>query len=195
MNCEGIIYLDSDFLSKKFEDTTNEPAMTTLFREEGIQTGLKIPFASGGAHTKEVKVYNISVYGMFKNLQASLKKYSNIQAIDEKMHNKIGWISGEFKIGCHKRTRQVSIVSEEEVLEEGLAFQLENENGGIVMLITKDEYFSSGYENLLNMISPIYLSFESSVKCLLKIVGWNKVLKMAVGIPYIILDKANFVIE
>lgn len=60
----------------------------------------------------------------------------------------------------------------------------------MVTLITKDQYFTSGYKNLLNTMSPIHLSFESQVRSLLKVVGWNKAIRMAVGVPCVILDRS-----
>lgn len=189
MKCEELIYLDSEFLSKKYEDENAEPVMTSLVRDEGLNAGIKIPFASGGAHTKEIRTYNISVYGMYKNLRKFLERYPKIQTIDETVHGKIGWATGRFFVAKHKITRRSG--GKEEVFEDGLAFEIEIKNTNTVILVTKDEYFSSGCENLLNMLSPIYLSFESDVNCLLNIIGWNKVIKMAVGVPYLIQSIVN----
>lgn len=75
MNCESIIYLDADFLSKKYEDLEQKPVMTSLVRDEGLKAGIEVLFASGGAHTKEVKTYECSVYGMLKNLHDKLDRY------------------------------------------------------------------------------------------------------------------------
>ena len=61
MDCESVIYLDADFLSKKYEDYHDEPVITSLARDEGLMAGIKFLFASGGAHTKEVKTYKCSV--------------------------------------------------------------------------------------------------------------------------------------
>ncbi|WP_319521681.1 hypothetical protein [uncultured Desulfosarcina sp.] len=79
MNCEDLIYIDAEYLSKKYEDENNEPIMTSLVRDEGLKAGIKIPFASGGAHTKEVKSYKVSVYGMYKGLKNSLEKYPELK--------------------------------------------------------------------------------------------------------------------
>lgn len=106
MECEKVLYLDSEFLSKKYEDENDEPVMTSLVRDEGLHAGVRIPFASGGAHTKEVRTYEVSVYGMYKNLQRSLEKYPEFQTIDETVHNKIGWATGRLCVAQHKRTRQ-----------------------------------------------------------------------------------------
>ena len=84
MDCNNLIYLDSDFLSKKYEDVKNEPVMTSLVRDEGLKASLKVMFASGGAHTKEVKTFNVSVYGMYKELENELDKYPKTICIDEK---------------------------------------------------------------------------------------------------------------
>ena len=146
-------------------------------------------FASGGAHTKEVKTYKVSVYGMYKELEGRLGKYSDIQTVDKKIHSKVAWVTGRLFVGQHKISRKSG--NTEKVLEEGLSFEIELENTNNIILVTKDEYFSSGYENLLNLLSPIYLSVDSSVKCLLKMIGWNEVLKMGVGVPYIIQFMAN----
>lgn len=189
MNCENIIYLDSEFLSKKYEDKNDEPVMTSLVRDEGLQAGIKIPFASGGAHTKEVKSYKVSVYGMYKGLKSSLEKYPEIRVVDKNIHSNICWVSGRLFVAQHQRVKKSGGV--EEVLEDGLSFEIELKNTNNIILVTKDEYFSSGYENILNLLSPIYLSVDSNVKCLLKIIGWNEVIKMAVGVPYIIHDMAN----
>lgn len=189
MNCEDLIYIDSEFLSKKYEDENDEPVVTSLVRDEGLHAGIKIPFASGGAHTKEVKTYKVSVYGMYKGLKGNLEKYSEIQTVDKNIHSKVGWVSGRLFVAQHKRVRQSGGV--EKVLEDGLAFEIELQNTNNIILVTKDEYFASGYENILNMVSPIYLSVDSNVKCLLKIIGWNEVIKMAVGVPYIIQYMAN----
>ena len=62
-------------------------------------------------------------------------------------------------------------------MEDGLSFEIELESTNNIILVTKDEYFSSGYENILNLLSPIYLSVDSNIKCLLKIIGWNEVSK------------------
>ncbi len=185
MKCEDLIYLDSDYLSKKYEDEHDELVLTQLVRDEGFQTGVKAFFASGGAHTKEIKTYKVSVYGMYKKLENNLAQYPKIQLVDENVHNKTGWAIGRLFISQQKITRQTPGTSK--VLEEGLAFQIEIENTNDIILVTKDEYFSSGYENLLNMLSPVYLSFDSKVKCLLKVIGWNEVIKMAVGVPYVII--------
>ena len=192
MNCESVIYLDADFLSKKFEDLENKPVMTSLVRDEGLKAGIKFLFASGGAHTKEVKTYECSVYGMLKNIIDNLGEYPVLDSIDESVHNKTAWIEGRLFIGHLSVNRQTatSAGAKGEILEEGKAFEIEVNNNGMVTLVTKDQYFSSGYENLLNTISPVHLSFESQVRCLLKIVGWNKVINMAVGVPYVIIDKS-----
>lgn len=189
MNCEDIIYLDAEYLSKKYEDENDEPVMTSLVRDEGLQAGIKIPFASGGAHTKEVKTYKVSVYGMYKGLKSSLEKYPEIQEVDKDIHGNICWVSGRLFVAQHQRVRKSGGV--EEVLEDGLTYEIELKNTNNIILVTKDEYFSSGYENMLNLLSPIYLSVDSNVKCLLKVIGWNEVIKMAVGVPYIIRDVAN----
>jgi len=189
MNCEDLIYLDAEYLSKKYEDENNEPVMTSLVRDEGLQAGIKIPFASGGAHTKEVKSFNVSVYGMYKDLKSSLEKYPAIQEVDKDVHGNICWVRGRLFVAQHKRIRKSG--ANEEVLEDGLSFEIEIKNSNNVILVTKDEYFSSGYENILNLLSPIYLSVDSDVKCLLKVIGWNEVIKMAVGVPYVIQDVAN----
>ncbi len=186
MNCEDLIYLDSEFLSKKYEDEHDEPVVTSLVRDEGLSAGIKIPFASGGAHTKEVKTYNVSVYGMYKGLKENLTKYTEIQTVDKNIHSKICWVTGRLFVAQHKRVRESG--NTETVLEDGLSFEIELKNTNNIILVTKDEYFSSGYENILNLLSPIYLSVDSNVKCLLKIIGWNKVINMAVGVPYIIKD-------
>ncbi len=186
MNCEDVIYLDSEYLSKKYEDEHDEPVMTSLVRDEGLNAGIKIPFASGGVHTKEIKSYNISVYGMYKGLKSSLEKYPEIQIINKDIHSCVCWVSGRLFVAQHKRVRKSC--GSEEVLEDGLSFEIELEKTSNIILITKDEYFSSGYENILNLLSPIYLSVDSNVKCLLKVIGWNEVIKLAVGVPYIIQD-------
>ncbi|WP_299976845.1 hypothetical protein [Desulfobacula sp.] len=189
MNCEDIIYLDAEYLSKKYEDENNEPVMTSLVRDEGFQAGIKIPFASGGAHSKEVKLYKVSVYGMYKGLKSSLEQYPKIQEVNKDVHGNVCWVRGRLFVAQHKRIRQSG--STEEVLEDGLAFEIELKDTNNIILVTKDEYFSSGYENILNLLSPIYLSVDSNVKCILKVIGWNEVIKRAVGVPYIIHDVAN----
>ena len=94
MKCESVIYLDSDFLSKKYEDCYDEAVMTSLIREEGLKAGIRLLFVSGGAHTKEIKSYDCSVYGMLKKLLDKLEVYPALSTIDEEVHNKIGWIDG-----------------------------------------------------------------------------------------------------
>lgn len=192
MNCESVIYLDVDFLSKKYEDYHDEPVMTSLVRDEGLKAGIRLLFASGGAHTKEVKTYNCSVYGMLKNILDRLNEYPSLTTIDEGVHNKTGWIEGRLFIG-HLSIKGETLTQGgvmQKLLEEGKAFEIDAEGTGMVTLVTKDQYFTSGYENLLNTISPIYLSFESQVRCLLKVIGWNKVIKTAVGVPYVILERS-----
>ncbi len=189
MKCEDIIYLDAEYLSKKYEDENNEPVMTSLVRDEGLQAGVKFLFASGGAHTKEVKSYKVSVYGMYKGLKRNFEKYTEINKVNKDIHGSVCWVSGRLFVAQHKRVRHSG--GKEEVLEDGLSFEIELQNSNNIILVTKDEYFSSGYENILNLLSPIYLSVDSNVKCLLKIIGWNEVIKMAVGVPYIIQGAAN----
>jgi len=192
MNCESIIYLDADFLSKKYEDLKKKPVMTSLVRDEGLKAGIKFLFASGGAHTKEVKTYKCSVYGMLNSILGKLNEYPILDSIDESVHNKTAWVEGRLFIGHLSVNRQTATAAgmKGEILEEGKAFEIEAKGKGLLTLVTKDQYFSSGYENLLNTISPIHLSFESQVRCLLKIVGWNKVINMAVGVPYVIIDRS-----
>ena len=192
MNCESVIYLDADFISKKYEDCSGEPVMTSLVRDEGLKAGLRILFASGGAHTKEVKTYNCSVYGMLKNLHVKLDEYKTLTSMNKDVHNKTGWVEGRLFIGHLSITRETATAAgiKGKILEEGKAFEMDTQGKGMVTLVTKDQYFTSGYENLLNTMSPIHLSFESQVRCLMKVVGWNEVINMAVGVPYVILDRS-----
>jgi hypothetical protein len=133
-----------------------------------------------------IKTYNVSVYGMYKELEKTFEKYPKAQTIDEEIKNKVIKMNGRLHVSQQKITRQTG-----EVLEDGLAFTIELKETNNIILVTKDEYFSSGYENLLNLLSPVYLSVNANVECIVNIIGWNKVLNMAIGVPYVIKNMAN----
>ena len=184
MKAEKIIYVDREFIGMKYEDEFSEPVPTSFIKDEGMQASIKFLVASGGAHTKEVTHFNYSSYGMLKKLKQNLN-YDIFDVFENISANTIAWLEGELFIAHHKLKKIKGNKTDE--TSYGYAFEIRNSKSqNNIMLSVKKEYFISGYDVLLDMIEPIYMSFKSTVKCLAIVLNYNEVIQRYVAIPYVI---------
>lgn len=64
LDLDKLIYLDLDFISRKFEEFTNEDPTTKTTKTEGGSAGIKAVFANAGVSVTESVMYSITSRSM-----------------------------------------------------------------------------------------------------------------------------------
>lgn len=161
---DKIVYLDSEFISSKYEEIKKVQPNTEFTKVQGGKANASLPFFSAGVHTQEIRKFKISSIQMFLEIKEELLKYEDISIysnVDEKFP-KIGWVTGKLSTSEWRD-------SQTKELDGDPYFYIGEEQEDNFPLIAKSEYFSSGVSQLLNLPTPFQRNIGFQVKALIKI--------------------------
>src|SRR3954452_7261815 len=79
-----LIYLDSDFISSKYEEIKKVSPETQFAKTEGMKADGGLPILMAGIHSQETKAFKLSSLKMLKEIYDSLKSYPDFQPKDFK---------------------------------------------------------------------------------------------------------------
>ena len=183
-NFDNLVYLDSGFISSKYEEIKEINPDTEFTKVEGIKATASVPFISAGVHTQETKKFKISSVKMFSEIEKKIMSYLDF---DEKCENfsKLVWVNGNFSTSEWTD-------SETKELDGEPFFYIRDEKKNQFPLIIKPEYFLSGIEQFVNLPSPFQKNIGFSVRALIRIFYISEYSKKYyISTPYIIYEKAN----
>ena len=182
INLDKLIYLDIEFISRKYEELTGANPKEAITKQEGANAGIKALFMNAGVHTQESRSYSITSRDMLLKIWSDLnKKY---QAFNEKQFENyrgthISWTKGELTIGEWKKRNS-----------EELGYELYelNHNSETTALLSNKEYFSAGFREIFNASDALKLNVGIPVMCLARIMWHAEAAKNYVACPYIIIE-------
>lgn len=182
LNLDKLIYLDIEFISRKYEELTGANPKEAITKQEGANAGIKALFMNAGVHTQESRSYSITSRDMLLKIWSDLnKKY---QVFDEKQFENyrgthISWIKGELTIGEWKKRNS-----------EELGYELYelNHNSETTAFLSNKEYFSAGFREIFNASDALKVNVGIPVMCLARIMWHAEAAKNYVACPYIIIE-------
>src|SRR5688572_15806525 len=103
-NLDKLVYLDLEFVSRKFEEVFGvDPAMKVT-RQEGASAGIKALFANAGVTTQESRTYSVTSREMLQRLWAHLNgNYEAFTAFENYEGTKVLWVTGNLTVGEWKQ--------------------------------------------------------------------------------------------
>ncbi|SFG37393.1 hypothetical protein [Neptunomonas qingdaonensis] len=206
MSFHQTIYLDKEFISDLYEESTGQSPCVNITKAESANAGIKALFLRAAVSSTESKSYKISTSKMLKELQEELNEYEKLgYKIEEKIgySSKYFWVSGSMSVETttvSSRKENVKIdssgVSTENVGEPQIKgiesyFCIEDINGNVFPLISSSEYFTSSLLDLINLAGTVIQAVNFNVEALIRILPARTSFNGWVAIPLIIRESSS----
>ncbi len=72
LDLDKLIYLDVEFISRKYEELTGTNPSESITKQEGAQAGIKALFMNAGVHTQESRSYTVTSREMLQAVWTKL---------------------------------------------------------------------------------------------------------------------------
>ena len=172
-----IVYLDNLFVVKEYERITGTKAPIKYSKTTDVNAGINFG-AKLGASLKESFEYPIDTYEMFMQIEDTLKEINTITLTEDALLElpDFFWMEGLFGVSYieSKQERQNMFVA--------------SQNRNMFFLATNNVYFSSGYDQILNISNAID-RYCIKAKMLLKFLG--KTPNFNIASPMIVIKTGN----
>ncbi|MDV2960218.1 hypothetical protein RU080_00460 [Shewanella algae] len=206
MSFHQLIYLDKEFISDLYEESTGKSPSVNITKAEGANAGIKAMFLSAGVSSTESKTYTISTSKMLTELKSELAAYDELDyKIDKQLafNSKYFWVKGSMSVQKTTVTRQkqnVKIdssgmkkenVGEPEIKGEEKYFSIKDNNENTFPLIATSEYFTSSLLDLINLTGTVVEAINFEVDALIRVLPARTSFNGWVAIPLIIRESGS----
>lgn len=179
LNDDSIIYVDLDFVSRKFEELTGINPSTQISTARGGNATISIPLASGGVSSQETRMHNITSRSMLHKIWGDLQKsYKKFETFSNNVGTHIVWMDGNLTLAEWASPDKTDSYP---------FFQLNHENERTAFLSNYD-YFSAGFASAIRASSALKGNISIPVKCLARIMWHVDDAKNYVACPYVIVE-------
>jgi hypothetical protein len=173
MKLSPIVYLDTSFITDAYESFTGKPVPIKVVKSETVSGGFSVGgLLSAGATMRETKEFPISARAMYKKMQKDFASFPtiNLATDDPKVLPEYFWVSGQFTLGSSEVTRQGEVIHRDSYFR---LFATEADKRAVYML-TSDNYFSAGYDQILRHVHGATRGFSIEVTALVKLIAMQK---------------------
>jgi hypothetical protein len=182
LNDDGLIYLDLEFISRKYEEKFGANPAAKITKQEGASAGVKAFFANAGITTQESRTYSITSRQMLHALWGQLKDiYPTFQGFQNYQGTKMAWIEGILTLGEWRDSKSK---------EPGYEFYQLNHNSERTALFASESYFSAGFANVFGASTALMGNIGIPVKCLARVMWHVDDARNYVACPYIIFENS-----
>ena len=138
INLDKLIYLDLDFISRKFEELTNEDPAAKKTTAESANAGLRAVFANAGISVTESISYSITSRSMLARIWNDLnQRYKEFESFGNYQGTKVLWIGG---------TLTISEWGGRDSKEPGFEFfELKSRTNERMAFLADERYFAAGF--------------------------------------------------
>lgn len=197
---ERLIYLDTDFVSRLYEDEKGVSTKTTITRSQTLEASASIAFFSGGGATTESRSYEISSTQMLSEIRKRLGKYVDFEAKSFGMDSPSSyfWVDGVLSISKIKVTRTRSTITfagspknseqpQKEIVGEEAYFCI-NGNDFMFALSASDQFFMPGVAAFKGMAHIAIERLGLPCRALVRVFSAQTYAKEWLATPLIIYD-------
>ena len=177
-----LIYLDSDFISSKYEEIKKVLPKTQFSKTEGMKADGGLSILKAGIHSQETKTFNLSSLKMLKDIYEELESYVQFQP--ESFKNYQGtqtvWIEGSLTMGAWKAKEE----------SDTSAYKLFEVKAGNLRysLIVQPESFSSNIGALLTASLALRANIGIPIKVLGRVLYLVEDIPSFVVCPYVMVE-------
>ena len=188
------IYLDKEFISDLYEETTGTSPDVIITKLNGSKAGVKALFMNAGVSSTESKSYKVSTSKMLIELENALRSYTRLDnGIETQLtsNSKYFWVSGSMNVAKSTISTQKESDEEPEIKGEEKYFNINDDNGNRFPLITKSDYFSLNMSELVALTDTVIKTVSFKVDALLKVLPAKTLFNGWVSIPLIIRESSS----
>lgn len=162
----NLIYLDTSFIVAAYESITLARVPVTVTRTTDKSADFSAGIFSVGASTQETKEFPFNSRHMHNEIRQKLDPLPNVDLASASRMSlpEIFWAEGEFAVGSTNASSKCEVIHRDEFFR--LYPQDQPQKG--VCLLTKDIYFSAGYEQVLQHVHGAARGFVIEARVLVK---------------------------
>jgi hypothetical protein len=189
---ERLIYLDTEFISRLYEQVHGVSPQTVITSTKGVEANMSAGFFSGGGASSESRAFSVSTIKMLEQLKSHLDTY---QEFDQ--HDLIGstsryrWVNGNFgtsRIKLSKQRGSMSVASaSDEVIAEEDYFMIKSASCSFALAPT-EQYFVSGIASFRGLTHVVIDQLSMPCRALLRIFSGKTTFGEWIATPLVILD-------
>lgn len=183
---DDIIYLDNAFIVESYQKIYKKDAAVRYTKTTDVSFGMNF-VANAGASMKETFEYPITAHSMYQKLSKQLSKIELFELRDDNIKNlpEIFWMEGVFGITRMRKTEEG--VKGSSTYSFGVTGEDNTQN---LFLATNDNYFSTGYDQLLSNAAGFADQFSIKVKVLIKFLGTTN--SVSIATPLVMIKTGNY---
>jgi hypothetical protein len=180
LNDDKLIYLDLEFISRKYEEKFGSSPTSVITKQEGASASIKAFFASAGVSTQESRSYSITSRSMLHELWEYLDtKYPEFEAFENYEGTQIAWMHGILTLGEWV---------ERDNTKPGFEFYQLNHDHEKTAFLADTSYFSAGFAKIFDASMALKGNIGIPVRCLARIMWHVKDARNYVACPYVIIE-------
>ncbi len=175
---DKLIYLDLDFISRKYEEMQGVDPKAKTTKTEGGLAAIGVCFLKVGVSTQESTTYSITSRKMLHCVWSRLNEnYKNFEKFENHEGTKFVWVEGNLTLGKWSDENKWGYeLSNFNKKKEKINFRLEN------------SYFSAGFSKVFEISDALISNVGIPVRCLTRIMWRVDAAKSYVASPYIIIE-------
>ena len=179
---DKLIYLDAEFISRKYEENTGLDPNQKTTKAEGALANLSAVFAKAGVTTNESRTFSITSRNMLNLLWSNLiKEYDIFEKFENYSGTKIVWLEGKLTL---------SEWSDADRKEKSYQFYQLNHIAQKTAFLAEKNYFSAGFAKIFEASTALKGNIGIPVLCLARIMWHVDDAKNYVACPYIIIENS-----
>ena len=180
LNDDMLIYLDLEFVSRKYEELFGSSPNSVFTKQEGASAGIKALFANAGVTTQESRSYSITSRHMLHELWERLEtRYPELEKFENYEGTRIVWMHGILTLGEWADSKKEKPSFE--------FYQLNHEKERTAFL-TDTAYFSAGFSKIFGASAALKMNIGIPVRCLARVMWHVDSAKNYVACPYVIIE-------
>jgi hypothetical protein len=177
-----LIYLDSDFISSKYEAVKKVSPESQFSKTEGMKADGGLPILKAGIHSQETRTFKLSSVEMLREIYDDLKLYPSFQPQSFKNYEgtQTVWVEGQLTMSSWQSPGD----------SDELAYKLFEIKAEEVdySLLVQPESFSSNIGGLLTADLALRANIGIPVKVLGRVLYLVEDISSYVTCPYVILE-------
>lgn len=187
---KSLVYLDRDFISDCYEACEGVNPQTLITKNQGKKAGASlIPF-SAEISAQETRAFSVSTFEMLRKLWPNFlenEPFISSEQCAERSPSVFGWLDG--RLSTLKIRRAGTRQGEKEVPSDSNHFVLhDSQIGRANALITAPEYFSAGFDALLQLQETLLNKFSLPVAIYAKVLPATDHRSNWIAVPLVIVE-------
>ena len=180
LNDDKLIYLDLEFVSRKYEEEFGADPTTMITKQEGGSAGVKAFFANAGITTQESRTYSITSRQMLHALWNHISRnYPSFEQFENYGGTQIAWMQGSLTLGEWR---------DSERRRPGYEFYQLKHKSERTAFLTDNSYFAAGFSKIFGASSALKGNIGIPVRCLARIMWHVDDAKNYIACPFVIIE-------